>query len=61
MNFFRTRCSSTSRNTATWPWHVCLPIALDQAHKQRTVNSGDLVLLVTFGSGFVFASALVRM
>lgn len=40
---------------------ACLPIALDQARKQRKVNSGDLVLLVAFGSGFVWASALVRM
>ncbi len=40
---------------------ACLPIALDQARKQRQVPSGDLVLLVAFGSGFVWASALVRM
>jgi len=40
---------------------ACLPIALDQARKQRKVNSGYLVLLVAFGSGFVWASALVRM
>ena len=38
-----------------------LPIALDQARKKRKVNSGDLVLLVAFGYGFVWASALVRM
>ena len=36
-----------------------LPIVLDQARKQRKVNSGDLVQLVAFGSSFVWASALV--
>ncbi len=40
---------------------ACLPFALDQARKQRKVNSGVLFLLVAFGSGFVWASALVRM
>ena len=40
---------------------ACLPIALDQARKQKKVNSGVLFLLVAFGSGFVWASALVRM
>lgn len=40
---------------------ACLPIALDQARKQGKVNPGDQVLLVAFGSGFVWASALLRM
>ena len=40
---------------------ACLPIALDETRKQGKVNSGDLVLLVAFGSGFVWASALMRM
>ena len=40
---------------------ACLPIALDEARKQGKVNSGDMVLLVAFGSGFVWASALMRM
>ncbi len=40
---------------------ACLPIALDQARKGGKVKPGDLVLLVGFGSGFVWASALVRM
>jgi 3-oxoacyl-[acyl-carrier-protein] synthase-3 len=40
---------------------ACLPIALDQARKQGKVKPGDLVLLVAFGSGFVWASALMRM
>ena len=40
---------------------ACLPIALDQARRQGIVTDGKLVLLVGFGSGFVWASALVRM
>jgi len=40
---------------------ACLPIALDQARKAGRIKEGDLVLLVAFGSGFVWASALVRM
>ena len=40
---------------------ACLPIALDQARKQGKVKAGDLVLLVGFGSGFVWGSALVRL
>ena len=40
---------------------ACLPIAFDQARKSGRVKEGDLVLLVAFGSGFVWASALVRM
>jgi 3-oxoacyl-[acyl-carrier-protein] synthase-3 len=40
---------------------ACLPIALDQARKAGKVREGSLVMLVAFGSGFVWASALVRM
>ncbi len=40
---------------------ACLPVALDQARKTGKVKDGDLVLLVAFGSGFVWASALMRM
>ena len=40
---------------------ACLPIAFDQARKQGMVTDGSLVLLVAFGSGFVWASALLRM
>ena len=40
---------------------ACLPVALDQARKQGRIKPGDLVLLVAFGSGFVWASALMRM
>lgn len=40
---------------------ACLPIALDQTRKSGRVTDGSLVLLVAFGSGFVWASALLRM
>ena len=40
---------------------ACLPIALDQARAQGMVKDGSLVLLVAFGSGFVWGSALMRM
>lgn len=38
-----------------------LPIAVDEARRTGMVKDGSLVLLVAFGSGFVWASALVRM
>jgi len=38
-----------------------LPIALDQARKQQRAKPGDLVMLVGFGSGFAWASALIRL
>lgn len=40
---------------------ACLPIALDQARRGGRIRPGALVLLVAFGSGFVWGSALVRM
>ncbi len=40
---------------------ACLPIALDHARRQGRAPEGGLVLLVAFGSGFVWASALLRM
>ena len=40
---------------------ACLPIALDQARKSGLAREGSLVLLVAFGSGFVWGSALVRL
>jgi 3-oxoacyl-[acyl-carrier-protein] synthase III len=40
---------------------ACLPVALDQARKQGRIRKGDLVQLVAFGSGFVWAAILVRM
>ncbi|MCL4192677.1 MAG: 3-oxoacyl-ACP synthase, partial [Thermoguttaceae bacterium] len=38
-----------------------LPIALDEARRSGMIRSGSLVLLVAFGSGFVWGSALLRM
>jgi 3-oxoacyl-[acyl-carrier-protein] synthase-3 len=38
-----------------------LPIALDQARRSGTVGPGSLCLLVAFGSGFVWGSALLRL
>jgi 3-oxoacyl-[acyl-carrier-protein] synthase III len=38
-----------------------LPIALNEARQSGMVRPGSLVLLVAFGSGFVWGSALVRM
>ena len=40
---------------------ACLPIAFDQARTSGRAAGGSLVLLVAFGSGFVWASALLRM
>jgi len=40
---------------------ACLPVALDQARKSKMIQDGNLVLLVAFGSGFVWASTLFRM
>jgi 3-oxoacyl-[acyl-carrier-protein] synthase-3 len=38
-----------------------LPIALNEARQAGMVQPGSLILLVAFGSGFVWGSALVRM
>jgi len=40
---------------------ACLPIAIDQARAAGIITPGSLVMLVAFGSGFVWASALLRM
>ena len=40
---------------------ACLPIALDQARSGGRISAGNRVLLVAFGSGFVWGSALLRM
>lgn len=40
---------------------ACLPIALDQARREGRAEPGSLVLLVAFGSGFVWGSCLLRM
>jgi len=39
---------------------ACLPVALDQAIKAGRIKHNSLVLLVAFGSGFVWASTLIR-
>uniref|UniRef100_A0A450Z6B9 3-oxoacyl-[acyl-carrier-protein] synthase-3 n=1 Tax=Candidatus Kentrum sp. SD TaxID=2126332 RepID=A0A450Z6B9_9GAMM len=38
-----------------------LPIALDQARGKGVITNGSIVLLVAFGSGFVWGSALLQM
>lgn len=38
-----------------------LPIAFDEARRGGMIRDGNLVLLVAFGSGFVWGSALLRM
>ncbi len=40
---------------------ACLPIAVDQARKSGVIRDGSLVMLVAFGSGFVWASTLMHM
>ena len=37
-----------------------IPIALTEAHEEGYVRPGDLVCLAAFGSGFTWASALIR-
>jgi 3-oxoacyl-[acyl-carrier-protein] synthase-3 len=37
-----------------------IPIALSQAWEQGKIKEGDLVCLAAFGSGFTWASALLR-
>ena len=37
-----------------------IPIALTEAFEQGRVKPGDLVCLAAFGSGFTWASALIR-
>ncbi len=37
-----------------------IPIALDDAVKEGRLNAGDLVLLVAFGAGLTWGSAMVR-
>ena len=37
-----------------------VPIALCEAWEQQKINDGDLVCLAAFGSGFTWASALIR-
>lgn len=37
-----------------------IPIALSEAHAEGRIQNGDLVLFAAFGSGFTWASALMR-
>ena len=37
-----------------------IPIALSEAWEQGKIKEGDLVCLAAFGSGFTWASALIR-
>ncbi len=37
-----------------------IPIALSEAHLEGKIKSGDLVCLAAFGSGFTWASALIK-
>jgi 3-oxoacyl-[acyl-carrier-protein] synthase-3 len=37
-----------------------VPIALCEAYEQGRIKEGDLVCLAAFGSGFTWASALLR-
>jgi 3-oxoacyl-[acyl-carrier-protein] synthase-3 len=37
-----------------------IPIALSQAWEQGRIKDGDLICLAAFGSGFAWASALLR-
>ena len=37
-----------------------IPLALDEAYREGKINSGDLVLLVGFGAGLTWGSALIR-
>jgi len=46
------KCGNTSA--------ASIPIALDEALQQDRIRSGDVVLLVAFGAGFTWGSALIR-
>ena len=37
-----------------------IPIALDEARRRGRIQSGDLVLMIAFGAGLTWASALIR-
>jgi 3-oxoacyl-[acyl-carrier-protein] synthase-3 len=37
-----------------------IPIALDEARRSGRIKPGDLTLLVAFGAGLTYASALIR-
>jgi 3-oxoacyl-[acyl-carrier-protein] synthase-3 len=37
-----------------------VPIALDEAYRQKKIKNGDLILLDAFGAGVTWGSALIR-
>jgi 3-oxoacyl-[acyl-carrier-protein] synthase-3 len=37
-----------------------VPIALDEANRAGRIKRGDLILLVAFGAGLTYGSALIR-
>jgi 3-oxoacyl-[acyl-carrier-protein] synthase-3 len=37
-----------------------IPIALDEARRSARIKQGDLTLLVAFGAGLTYGSALIR-
>jgi 3-oxoacyl-[acyl-carrier-protein] synthase III len=37
-----------------------IPIALDEARRTGRIRHGDLTLLVAFGAGLTYGSALIR-
>lgn len=37
-----------------------IPLALDEAFREKRIQEGDLVLLATFGAGFTWGSAMIR-
>ena len=37
-----------------------IPIALDEAQRAGRIRRGDLILLVAFGAGLTYGSALIR-
>jgi 3-oxoacyl-[acyl-carrier-protein] synthase-3 len=37
-----------------------VPIALCEAYEKKLIKEGDLVCLAAFGSGFTWASALIK-
>jgi 3-oxoacyl-[acyl-carrier-protein] synthase-3 len=39
---------------------AAIPIALSEAREENRVHHGDLVMLVSFGSGYTWAGALLR-
>ncbi len=47
------RCGNTSA--------ASIPIGLDECRRNGRIKSGDLVLLIAFGAGLTWASALIRM